>query len=131
MPHFYDDFQATASRIPDTTAVEYCHRSGVERVTFGELAAFAERAAATLAGLGLGAGDRCAILSENHHRWCGAYLGILRLGAVAVPLDTAYHPSQVRIVLQDSGARALVASARYLDAAREAAAGLSPPPTVL
>ena len=31
MPHVYDDFSAIASRIPDTVAVEFCHRHGVDR----------------------------------------------------------------------------------------------------
>jgi len=131
MPHIYDDFRAIASRIPDAVAVEYCHRAGVDQVTFGELASLAERAASTLSGVGLGAGDRCAILAENHARWFVAYLGILRLGAVAVPLDTAYSVSQVRTVLGDSGAKAVVASPRHVESALEAAAGLAPSPRVL
>src|SRR5512137_523051 len=131
MPHIYDDFRAIASRIPDSVAVEYCHRAGVDQVTFGELAELTTVAASTLSGLGLGSGDRCAILAENHYRWFVAYLGILRLGAVAVPLDTAYEVSQVRTVLRDSDAKALVASSRFLDAGREAAAALTPRPHVL
>jgi len=131
MPHVYDDFRAIASRIPSTVAVEYCHRASVDHVTFGQLATLAEYAASTLSGVGIGAGDRCAILAENHYRWFAAYLGILRLGAVAVPLDTAYSVSQVYTVLRDSDAKAIVASSRYLDAAREAATELAPQPHVL
>jgi long-chain acyl-CoA synthetase len=131
MPHVYDDFRAVASRIPGTVAAEYCHRAGIDQITFGELADLSERGASTLAVLGVGPGDRCAILAENHYRWFIAYLGVLRLGAVAVPLDTAYDVDQVRTVLRDSGARAIVASQRYLDAARGAAAGLPAPPQVL
>jgi long-subunit acyl-CoA synthetase (AMP-forming) len=126
MPHIYDDFRTVATRIPGTVAVEYCHRAGIDQVTFGELARLAEGAARTLAGLGVGAGDRCAILAENHYRWFVAYLAILRLGAVAVPLDTAYSAAQVRTVLGDSDAKVVVASPRYLGAAREAAAARSP-----
>ena len=131
MPSIYDDFRAIAARIPDSVAVEYCHRAGIDEVTFAELAGMSERAAATLAGLGIGAGHRCAILAENHFRWFAAYLGILRIGAVAVPLDTAYSVAQVRTVLRDSEARAIVASPRFLETAREAAAELTPAPRVL
>ncbi|MGE5200270.1 MAG: AMP-binding protein, partial [Rhodospirillaceae bacterium] len=130
MPHIFDDFRAIASRIPGTVAVEYCHRTGVDQVTFGDLAALVEQAASTLAGLGVRAGDRCAILGENHYRWFVAYLGILRLGAVAVPLDTAYTTSQVATVLRDSGAKAIATSRRYLDSAREASGALEPAPHV-
>ncbi len=131
MPHVYDDFSAIVARIPDAIAVEFCHRDGIDRITFGELAALAEHAAASLADLGVGAGDCCAILAENHYRWFVAYLGVLRLGAVAVPLDTAYDVSQVRTVLQDSGARVLAASPRFLDVARAAVSGLQPSPPVV
>jgi long-chain acyl-CoA synthetase len=131
MPHIYDDFRAIATRIPGTVAVEYCHRTGIDQITFGELSVLAERAASTLAGLGVGAGERCAILAENHYRWFVAYLGILRLGAVAVPLDTAYSVAQVRTVIRDSAARVVVASPRHLEAARAAASGLTPTPHVL
>jgi long-chain acyl-CoA synthetase len=131
MPNVYDDFQAIAARIPDSVAVEYCHRAGIDEVRFRDLAVMAERAAATLSGLGIGAGQRCAILAENHFRWLAAYLGILRLGAVAVPLDTAYSVGQVQTVLRDSEARAIVASPRFLETAREAAARLAPSPHVL
>jgi len=131
MPHVYDDFSAIASRIPGSVAVEFCHRHGVDSITFDELAALAEHGAATLAALGVGKGDRCAILADNHYRWFVAYLGTLRLGAVAVPLDTAYDAAQVRTVLRDSDAKVLVASPRHLETAREAAEALAPGPAVL
>ena len=44
--------------------------------------------------------------------------GVLRRGAVAVPLDTAYKPSQVDTLLRDSGARVFFTSAKYLDTVR-------------
>ena len=131
MPHVYDDFIAIASRIPDAVAVEDRHRHGVDQITFGELDVLACRAAATLASLGVGAGDRCAILAENHYRWFAAYLGTLRLGAVAVPLDTAYSATQVGTVIRDSEAKVLMLSPRYLNVAREAAAASAPGPALL
>ena len=60
--------------------------------------------------------------------WCAAYLGILRRGAVAVPLDTAYKAAQVETLLRDSGARVMFTTAKYLDtvtiAARDRGRGL-------
>jgi long-chain acyl-CoA synthetase len=94
---------------------------GVERFTYRELDRLSLRAAAFLRGAGLAPGDRCAILAENSARWIAAYLGILRLGAVAVPFDTAYKSQQVSTLLRDSGATLLFASARLEAVAREAA----------
>lgn len=79
-------------------------------MTYGELDAMAGRVAVRLHDAGLTAGDRCAILAENSARWCAVYLGILRLGSVAVPFDTNYSAGQVTTLLKDSGARLLVAS---------------------
>ncbi len=66
-------------------------------------------------------GDRVAILADNDARWCAAYLGILRIGAVAVPLDTAYKPEQIATVVRSSGARLVFADERHIDSARSGA----------
>ena len=66
--------------------------------------------AAWLAGEGIAAGDRCAILAHNDAHWCAAYLGILKRGAVAVPLDTNYSAAQVATIVRDSGAKLLLVS---------------------
>ena len=63
------------------------------------------------------AGDCCAILAENSARWCATYLGILRLGAVAVPFDTTYKPEQVAELLADSGATVQVSVTNLFDSA--------------
>jgi len=126
MPHVFEDFARVAERFPDRVAVEFCHRASVDTCTYAELGGVANRVAGALAGAGVTPGARCAILADNDARWCGTYLGILRLGAVAVPLDTAYHASQVRTVLVDSGASVLCTSARFLGTALEAIATLSP-----
>ena len=63
--------------------------------------------AAWLAAHGVAAGDRCAILADNDAAWCAAYLGILRIGAVAVPLDTNYSAAQVATIVRDASPRVL------------------------
>ena len=68
------------------------------------------RWAAWLAAEGIAPGDRCAILAHNDAHWCAAYLGILKRGAVAVPLDTNYSAAQVATILRDSGATLLFVS---------------------
>ncbi|MCL6482357.1 MAG: AMP-binding protein [Firmicutes bacterium] len=120
--NFYTLFARVATRHAARPAVFVQHAaSAVEVTSYAELQHLAERAAACLARLGVAAGDRCAILAGNHARWCAAYLGTLRLGAIAVPLDTAYQPAQLATLLRDCGARVLFTSARYLSVARSAA----------
>lgn len=77
--------------------------------------AFIERVrhvALGLAGLGIRAGDRVAILSENRPEWSIVDLAILSLGAVNVPIYTTQAVDQVRFILEDSGARAIFVSGR-------------------
>ena len=123
--NFYDYFAHSAGLHARKPAVEIQRASGVESLTFGEMRALSDNAACWLASLGVRQGDRCAILAGNDAAWCAAYLGILRLGAVAVPLDTTYKPKQVATVVQDSGARILLTTVRHLETARSGLASLA------
>ena len=115
MQNFYEQFARITARFPDRLAVEVQRRDRVDGFTYATLDAMAARTAAWLAGgHDLARGDRCAILAENDAHWCAAYLGVLRLGAVAVPLDTAYKAAQIATLLVDSGARVMFTSHRYL-----------------
>ena len=112
--HFYELFSTSVDQHANRIAIEVQRRDGLDQLTYAELREMAERTAAWLALIGIAPGDRCAILSDNHSHWCAAYLGILRRGAVAVPLDTAYKASQVETLLRDSGARVMFTSEKYL-----------------
>jgi long-chain acyl-CoA synthetase len=65
-----------------------------------------------LAELGVMAGDRVALLSENRPEWSIVDLGILSLGAINVPIYTTQAVEQVRFILEDSGARLIFVSGR-------------------
>jgi len=70
----------------------------------------AARAARALARLGVGAGDRVVVLLPNCPEVMQAYGGILRLGAVIVPVVFLLSPDEVRHILDDSEARVVVTS---------------------
>jgi long-chain acyl-CoA synthetase len=65
-----------------------------------------------LRSLGIRAGDRVAMLSENRPEWPITDLAILSLGAVNVPIYTTQAVEQVRYILNDSGARVLFISGK-------------------
>ncbi|TMP96243.1 MAG: long-chain fatty acid--CoA ligase, partial [Verrucomicrobia bacterium] len=70
--------------------------------------------------LGIKAGDRVALISENRPEWSIADLGILSAGAVTVPIYTTQSVDQIKFILNDSGARALLISGgRIIKHARE------------
>jgi long-chain acyl-CoA synthetase len=89
-------------------AVALVDQSG-RAVTYGELRARVADLRAGLAGLGLGADDRIAIISANNPVFVTAYLAVLGLGAVAVPLNPLSPAPELQRELADIGARAVVA----------------------
>jgi long-chain acyl-CoA synthetase len=85
-----------------------------------------------LAELGIKAGDRVALLSENRPEWSIVDLAILSLGAVNVPIYTTQAVEQVRYILEDSGARALFVSGRKVfKHARPGIEGVEPLETLI
>ena len=81
--------------------------SSVE-LTYGELRAASERTASALAGLGVGPGDRVATLMGKSRELIETMLGAWRLGAVYVPLFTAFGPQAVAMRLLDTDAKVVV-----------------------
>ena len=69
-----------------------------------------KRIALGLASLGVKAGDRIAIISENRPEWSLTDIAILSLRAVNVPIYTTQAVEQIRYILEDSGARMLFVS---------------------
>jgi long-chain acyl-CoA synthetase len=110
----------TAGRLPDRVAIERVTANGVDQTTYAALMTQARAFGGWLSASGFASGDRAAILADNSADWIAAYLGILWTGGVAVPLDTAYKAKQVRTVLDNSGARVLCTTTRYLETARAA-----------
>ncbi len=96
--------RAAARRRPEAPAVV----AGERRLSWAELDAAVDRAAAGFAAHGLAAGDRVAVQLPNGLDWLRASLGALRAGLVVVPVNTAYTDPELEYVLGDSGAALLV-----------------------
>ncbi|CAN5255849.1 AMP-dependent synthetase/ligase [soil metagenome] len=73
-----------------------------------------KRIAMGLAALGVGKGDRVAIISENRPEWSFVDLAILSLRAINVPIYTTQSVEQIRYILENSGARLLFISGRKI-----------------
>ncbi len=133
MQHFFELFSSAADRYPSNIALELQRHDTVERVSYVDLHDMATRTAAWLALIGVAGGDRCVVLGDNDIAWCAAYLGVLRRGAVAVPLDTTYTAGQIAALLTDAAPRVAFAGAGYVDVVIDAAkkAGITLPVVVL
>jgi long-chain acyl-CoA synthetase len=99
-------------------------RSGSRRVSFGELDAASGHVADRLLRDGVRPGDRVALLLPNVPEFAAAYYGVLRAGAVAVPLDPLLTRTEVGGILQDAGAARLLVW-RALERSAPASNGLA------
>src|SRR5947209_11052315 len=86
----------------------------VERFSFDELKRLSNRCANALAALGIGRGDRVAVLLPQRPETAIAHLAIYKLGAVAVPLFVQFGPDALEHRLADSGAKALITDSENL-----------------
>eukprot|EP01032_Pedospumella_encystans_P036729 gene36729-41573_t len=80
----------------------------VATITYAELRAESERFAAALRARGIRPGDRVATLMGKGRALLVALVGIWRLGAVHLPLFTAFAPAAIAMRLNASGARAVI-----------------------
>ena len=99
-----DYLRATAERNPDGAGLI---ADGVTQ-TWAEVDAVVDSLAAALAKRGLHAGDRVAMLLGNSREFVIAYYAVARAGLVCVPMNPAYTPAEVAVLLADSGARMLL-----------------------
>jgi long-chain acyl-CoA synthetase len=84
----------------------------------------ATRLAGGLRALGVQAGDRVVVVAANSPDVGLTYQAVWRSGAVATPVLFLLPPPELRHVLVDSGARAVVTTPEFLPAVRTAAEGL-------
>src|SRR5687768_17461412 len=114
--------RSTATRVPDKTALVVAATD--EKVTFGQLDCEADRVARGLAEIGVRNGDRVALGMHNVAHFPFAYFGILRAGAVVVPLNVMLTETEVTRVLTDSGAKAVIAAPPFAETVASAARDL-------
>jgi len=111
------DDPATADRI----ALRYETADGQRGAyTYRELQDLANRCANVLAALGVARGDRVAGLLSKHPAVLPTVLGTWKLGAVYVPIFTAFAPPAIAFRLRHSGACAVVTDTTSLPKLREA-----------
>jgi long-chain acyl-CoA synthetase len=90
----------SARTYPDREAV-VC---GSTRQTYGQVDAAANQVANVLASRGIGPGDKVALTCPNLPFFPAVYYGILKAGAVVVPLNVLFKAREVAYHLDDSDA---------------------------
>lgn len=102
--------RSAAERFADHEAVV----EGRTRLTYAELGARVERAAAACLAEGVRTGDRVALWAPNGLDWIVAALGAVSAGAVLVPLNTRFKGAEAAYVLSRSRARLLFVTGTFL-----------------
>jgi long-chain acyl-CoA synthetase len=92
-------------------------RSGAwQWLTYGEIAARVDAFRAGLAHLGVGRGDRVALISDNSPEWAVAAYATYGLGAQLVPMYEAQLTREWEFILRDCGAKALLVANAEIEA---------------
>ncbi|MCC7383306.1 MAG: amino acid adenylation domain-containing protein [Deltaproteobacteria bacterium] len=96
-------------RTPDRLAVTFEDQA----LTYAALDRAANRFAASLLAKGVQPGDRVGVALERSIDLVPALLGVLKAGAAYVPIDPSYPAERSAFMLEDAGARALIADAPH------------------
>ncbi len=104
-----------AKRAHLSPTLEAVVEPGGRRLCYAELDARSNRIANALAGLGIGKGDRVALLLMNGLEFIEAFFGVAKLGAIVVPVNWRLVPDELAFILKDSGSRVLVYGGEFAD----------------
>ena len=117
---FAEVWTAIAREVPDRPAV-IC---GDRTVTWADFDERASRLASHLAAAGVQPGDRVALDLTNVPEYLETLFAAFKIGAAPLNVNYRYLADEVRYVLANSGAKALVHAPAYASVVAEAIAGL-------
>ncbi|MGE4341259.1 MAG: AMP-binding protein, partial [Pigmentiphaga sp.] len=93
-----------ARRFAQKIALQEAH---ARQWTYAQLNAFANQTAHALHATGIRHGDKVGLVCDSRLEWVGLYVGIVKLGAVAVPPNTRLTPEEIAANLAESDVRLL------------------------
>ena len=99
-------------------------------LSYAQFSRRVEAAACALAARGIEAGERVALMAPNSANYVVLFFALARLGAVMVPVNPDFGPSEAGYVLQHSGVAAVATHPVALASARQAARPLSRAPWI-
>ena len=109
--------ERAAARNPDKTFVEIAGTA----LTYREFHRRARQTAGMFQEWGIGRGDRVCLLLPNGPEFLYCWFGLALLGAISVPVNTAYKRDETAFILQDAAAKAIVAHQSLAAVAGDAA----------
>jgi long-chain acyl-CoA synthetase len=101
--------ERSARLYPDKVALIH----GKVHATYSEINSLADNLASYLISCGVQKGDRVALLIENCLEYVVSYYGIMKTGAVAVPLNSDLKVDSLRYAIGDLEAKILISSSKF------------------
>jgi long-chain acyl-CoA synthetase len=102
--------EETASRMPRKCAIKFQKH----KITFRQINETVNKLAHGFRTLGLEKGDRAGIFSENCLEYIFSYFGVLKLGGIAVPINSFLTGNEVKYIVNDCQVKVLVVSSKFL-----------------
>jgi long-chain acyl-CoA synthetase len=99
----YEQFERACRHFSDSPALVYLGK----KYTYAQLHESAERLAASLHDLGVARGDKAILYLANSPQWVMAWLALLRIGTVAIPISPIYTNVDLQYMANDSGAETI------------------------
>jgi len=103
-----------AFRLPEKKAAIF----GEDAYTYSSLNAQANKIANALKALGIERGDRVAMWLPNRPEFLTCFYGILKVGAVALPMNILYKSREMKFLLSNSESKAIIALEEGLETLR-------------
>jgi long-chain acyl-CoA synthetase len=120
LAHYDSDVRPSLAPYPEKTLIDYLDQLASEHpakvsllfkgaaMTYGELAALSDAFAAALAALGVGKGDRVALLLPNCPQFLVAEFGTWKAGGVVVALNPTYSERELEQAIVSTGSETVV-----------------------
>jgi fatty-acyl-CoA synthase len=124
LPHVGEVLRANARLFPERVGARDLERA----MTFQQWNAQACRLANALLGLGLGKGDRVAVLAYNCVEWLEIYAATAKAGMVAVPVNFRLVGAEIRYIVENCEAAAFIVEDALVGAVEQVRPDLSVPP---
>ena len=102
--------EATARRLPRKCAIKFSGR----KISYHELNESVNSISHNLLALGLKKGDRVGIFSENCPEYIMTYFGALKIGGIAVPINSFLTGNEVKYIVDNCQIQVLVTSSKFL-----------------
>ena len=127
LAHYDADVPHSLAPYPERTLIDYLAQNARKhgddpglifegkRLSWGELERLSNAFAAALRELGVGAGDRVALILPNCPQFVIAEFGVWKVGAIVAPLNPVYTEQELATLLASSGARVAVVLTRYYE----------------